>query len=145
MKAMKRKKIRVPRFGDVAIAQILLLRDQGKSLAETANSPFVRKKDGTRPSQQAVWYVCQSKILRKRQGKWVPKEGQGAGGGRPEKLTAAQKQRVIKLIKKYRFQRIRVPWVRKKLRLAVSDRTIRRVVNESGYRLLKKKGAASGY
>ena len=104
---MKKKKTNTPRFGPLAIAQILLLRRQGKSFPAIAKAPFVRKKDGTRPSQQAVAEQCKTKVLKKRQGTWAPKQGQGKGGGRPKALTDAQEKMVVGLVKKHRFNRVR--------------------------------------
>ena len=54
MKEMKRTPDRAPRFGSVAIAQILLLRGQGKTFRAIAAAPFVRKKDGKRAKHQFV-------------------------------------------------------------------------------------------
>ena len=50
----KKKQRRSPRFGQLALSQILLLRNQGKSYPEIARAAYVRKKDGSRANQQAV-------------------------------------------------------------------------------------------
>ena len=134
---MKKAKKNTPRFGPLAIAQILLLRSQGKTFRAIAKAPFVRKKNGKRPSQQAVWEVCKTKVLKKRQGTWAPKQGSGKGGGRPEELTDAQKAKVVSTLKKHRFKRVRAPWITRKLNLTCSVRTVRRVINNAGYRLPK--------
>ena len=70
---------RGPRFGPLAISQILLLRNQGMPFEEIAKAPFVRNKDGTRASQQAVALQCKTKVLHKRRGTFGPAEGQGGG------------------------------------------------------------------
>ena len=96
VKAMKKtKKEKTPRFGPLAVAQILLLREQGKSFRAIARARFVRKKDGTRPSQQAVAEQCWTKTLKARRGTWAPAQGQGKGGGRPKALTNTQKGQVV--------------------------------------------------
>ena len=125
-----KKSCKTPRFGPLAIAQILLLRNKGESFPAIAKAPFVRKKDGTRPTQQAVAKQCKTKTLQKRKGTWAPKQGQGAGGGRPKKLTEAQKAEVGGLVKKHRFNRVcvgmfrtyrRGPFTRGKVHPVVSN------------------------
>jgi hypothetical protein len=128
-----RKKKNPPRFGPVAIATILTLGEQGKTLEQIRTAPFVVKQDGTRPCQQAVWYVLNNKRLLKKRGTWTPRGGAGTGGGRPRKLTPAKEKSVVKVLKKHRFDRARAPWIRKKLKLPCSDRTVRRVINRAGY------------
>jgi len=133
LKKKKKKKTKPPRFGPLALAQILLLRDKGEKYEDIAKAPLVVKQDGSRASQQAIAYVCTAKKLEKRKGTWSPQAGAGAGGGRPRKVTDAKRKRVVKLMYKHRFQRVRAPWVRKKLRLKVHVRTVRRVLNEEGF------------
>ena len=133
MKAMKVVKKKPPRFGPLAIAQILLLRDKGQKYAQIAQAPLVRKQDGSRACQQAVAYVATTKTLAKRKGTWTPQAGAGAGGGRPRKVTDAKRKKIVRLMYKHRFQRVRAPWVKKKLKLKVHVRTVRRVLNEEGF------------
>jgi len=153
----KTPKKAVPRLAPLAIAQILNLRRAGKSFPEIAKAPLVRKKDGTRPTQQvgillcarpgcgvfdvsramsqACAYVCGSKVASKTRGTWKPHAGSGHGGGRPLALSDAQKKEVVRAVKKRRFSRIRAPWVKKYLKLKASARTIRRAINEAGFHL----------
>jgi transposase len=132
----KKKQRRSPRFGQLALSQILLLRNQGKSYPEIARAAYVRKKDGSRANQQAVAYQCQTKVLQKRRGTFAPAEGQGVGGGRKPVLTEKQKEKVAETVEKYRFERVRAPWIKKHLKLKkASVRVVQRTIQEAGYTL----------
>jgi hypothetical protein len=128
-----RKKLLPPRMGPVAIATILTLREQGRKLEEIAAAPYVKKQDGSRPSQQAVAYVPKTNKLKKARGSWGIRSATGKGGGRPRKMTPERKKKVINLLEKHRFNRVRAPWVLRKLKFPVKLRTVQRAINEAGY------------
>jgi transposase len=122
-----------PRLGLLCIARILVLHSLGKTFTEIAASNHVCKKDGTRLSRQGVSYVVKTNKRKKKSGQFLP--GQRRGGGRPKVLSEEEKKAIVAVVEKYRFKRVRAPWVKKYLKLRCSLRTVRRVINESGYTL----------
>ena len=124
------------RLGPVAIGTILSLRKQGKTLDEIRKAPFVRKVDGKRPSQQAVAYQIATKKASKARGTFTPNAGTGRTG-RPKKLTTTMEKKIVDTVKKHRFARVRAPWVKKKLRVRASLRTVQRTIHDAGYWLPK--------
>ena len=86
---------------------------------------------------QAVRYICETKQAQKKKGTYKPHGGAGEGGGRPPKITKKKRVLIVKFLKKHRFARIRAPDVKRHLKLKASVRSVRRVINDAGYKLPK--------
>jgi transposase len=80
-----------------------------------------------------VAYVLNTKKLQKQRGSWKIRSGSGKGGGRPRKMTPERKKKVIDLLEKHRFDRVRAPWILKKLKLPCKLRTVQLAIKQAGY------------
>jgi hypothetical protein len=57
----------------------------------------------------------------------------GKGGGRPQNMTPERTKKVVALLEKKRFDRVRAPWILKKLRLPCKLRTVQKAIHDAGY------------
>ena len=129
-----------PRLSLLTVALILVLRDQGRSFRMIVEHRRVRKKDGSLVTQQAARKVVERhKLPRRTWASWTP-NGEGKGGrGRPPKVLSAESAtRIKQCIEKHRFVGVvRVPWIKKHLKLKCSRRTVAREVERLGYSLCR--------
>ena len=119
------------------VAFCVSLRLAGKSFQKIASHRLVKKRDGTSPTQQAVAKAIKNHKTLRRSAKWRLNGAGKKSTGRPKKLTKAQVKEMNGLIRRNPGG-VRAPFLKRKLKLSCTLRTIQRAVATLGYSLCRR-------